>query len=45
MFFLQKIQINHNDQVQIVHRKDQPGSGKCFFLDTKKDSHVALLHR
>ena len=45
MFFLQKIQINHNDQVQIVHRKDHPGSGKCFFLDTKKDFHVALLHR
>ncbi|XP_066018699.1 E3 ubiquitin-protein ligase CHFR isoform X4 [Pocillopora verrucosa] len=31
-----KIQINHNDQVQIVHRKDHPGSDIAFvFQDLK----------
>ena len=33
IFFLsyaQKVQISHNDQVQIVHRKDHPASGKCL---------------
>lgn len=32
LYCIQKIQISHNDQVQIVHRKDHPESGRLNLL-------------